>query len=305
MKLFHFALVCFLLSLLVFPLLAPSGAFFPEDDGTIRVMSFNVRYNNPGDGINAWPHRSAKVAEMIGKRYQADIVGLQEVLRGQVEDLVRHLPEFDWVGVGRDDGWKEGEFSPIFYRRDRLELLEVNTFWLSESPEIPGSKSWDAAITRIATWGRFKDKRSGQSFYFFNTHFDHRGEQARQESAQLLRERVTKVSYGSPAIVTGDLNFPESSVGYRHLVEDRSGLRKLVDARYVSETAHQGPTASTSNWVRLRPPESRIDYILINPEVRVRNHRIIDDQFDGRYPSDHLPVLAEVTLEGTRTAAQP
>jgi endonuclease/exonuclease/phosphatase family metal-dependent hydrolase len=108
-----------------------------------------------------------------------------------------------------------------------------------------------------------------------------------------------------PVILTGDMNFRESSLGYRLLVEDRSGLRKLVDARYVSETPHKGPTASTSNWVKLRPPESRIDYILVNPELRVKSHRILDDQFDGRYPSDHLPVLAEVTLERTRTATRP
>lgn len=298
MKLFYFALVCFLLSLLIFPLLAPPQTVLPDDGGTIRVMSFNVRYNNPGDGINAWPHRFTRVAEMMGELYQADIVGLQEVLRGQVEDLVRHLPEFDWVGVGRDDGWKEGEFSPIFYRRDRLELLQVNTFWLSETPEIPGSKSWDAAITRIVTWGRFRDKRSGKGFYFFNTHFDHRGVQARLESARLLRERLTRVSDGVPVILTGDMNLRESSTGYRLLVEDRSGLRKLLDARYVSEAAHQGPTATTSNWVELRAPESRIDYILVSPEFRVKSHTILDDRFDGRYPSDHLPVLAEVALDG-------
>ena len=266
------------------------AAFTQNNSEEITVMSYNIRYDNPGDGENAWPNRKDHVAEMIGSRYTADIAGLQEVLARQLNDLETRLPDYDWVGVGRDDGKEKGEFSPIFYRSDKFDLIATNTFWLSENPQIPGSKSWDTAITRIVTWAKFKDKDFGREFYFFNTHFDHRGEQARIESAKVLVNHVKMISKDLPVMITGDFNVNERTEAYAIMKQEES----IHDARYLSETPHEGPTTSSNNWVEMRDPESRIDYVFVNDHVRVLSHKILDDQFDGHFPSDHLPVLSTI-----------
>lgn len=263
-----------------------------QESSEITVMSYNIRYDNPGDGVNAWPNRSDYVAEMMGEKYGADIIGVQEALKHQITELNDKLPGYSWVGVGRDDGKDSGEFSPIFYRTDRFDMLATNTFWLSETSNMPGSKSWDAAITRVATWAKFRKKNSIREFYVLNTHFDHIGEQARIESSKMIEKFVAGLEDNLPVIVTGDLNVQESSEAYSVL----SGSPHLRDARYASQTEHEGPTASFSNWEDLREVGSRIDYIFVNDKVDVLSHRILDDRYDGRFPSDHLPVFSEVVL---------
>lgn len=258
----------------------------------ITVMSYNIRLDTSADGINAWPYRKDAVAQMIGPKYDGDIIGLQEVLKRQLDDIQARLPDYAWVGVGRDDGRDRGEYSPIFYRTDRFRLLATNTFWLSETPELPGSRSWDAAITRVVTWAQFEDLSSGGQLMFFNTHFDHRGEQARVESSQLLLNRLVGIAGDTPFILTGDLNVQESEQAYKVLADSHL----LDDARYVSETGHQGPTASFNDWETLRPAESRIDYIFVGSGIRVLNHRILNDRYDGRFPSDHLPVVSDIVV---------
>lgn len=261
-----------------------------EDQSTMTVMSYNIRYNTPVDGENAWPNRKARVAEMMASIYEADIIGVQEALKGQIEDLQSQMPDYSWVGVGREDGNDKGEFSPIFYKTDRLDLVATNTFWLSETPHRPGSKSWDAAITRIATWARFRDIMTNKEFFFLNTHFDHVGEVARVESAKMIVEFINDLDDNIPVVVTGDFNVPETSEAYLAII----GSPRLSDARYESDSGHEGPTASFSDWETLRPPESRIDYIFVNNHVNVLTHQIADDRFEGRFPSDHLPVIAKI-----------
>ena len=156
----------------------------------LRMMSYNIRYNNPGDGVRAWDRRKEEVAALI-RFYEPDVLGLQEVLHGQLLYLEEQLPEYGRVGVGRDDGKQAGEYSPVFYRKNQLELLNHGTFWLSETPDQP-SVGWDASMERIATWGQFRRKNKGDTVWCVNTHFDHRGEQARQESAQLIRRWIKK-----------------------------------------------------------------------------------------------------------------
>jgi len=269
-----------------------------DSENPITVMSYNIRFDNPHDGPSAWPYRKNDVAKMIGPVYQVDIVGLQEVLSHQLDDLTERLPYYGWVGVGRDDGHQKGEYSPILYRKDKFDLIATNTFWLSESPETPGSKSWDTSITRIVTWAKFRERSSGKEFYFFNTHFDHRGVQARVESARLILDRIPEISEGLPFILTGDLNVNESSEAYAFI--DRSSL--VHDARYVSETEHEGPTASFNNWLEIRRGEnSRIDYIFVGDTVRVLNHKISDRKFNERFPSDHLPVISDIILPSVET----
>src|SRR5689334_14278278 len=155
----------------------------------LKVMTYNIRYDNPGDGVNAWPNRIEKVTALI-RKYNPDIIGVQEALHHQLQDLVRVLPDYSYVGVGRDDGKVKGEFSAILFRNSRFGLLSDSTFWLSETPQIPGSKSWDAAITRLVTEAKFFDKELRTDFIVFNTHFDHIGKEARMNSGAYIAGAV-------------------------------------------------------------------------------------------------------------------
>jgi endonuclease/exonuclease/phosphatase family metal-dependent hydrolase len=260
----------------------------------LRVMTFNIRYDNARDGVNAWPNRKDWVASLI-RFHAADAVGVQEALLRQLADLDARLPGWSRVGVGRADGREAGEFSAILYRTDRLELLESGTFWLSPTPEVAGSKGWDAAIERIATWARFRDRRTGCRYLHVNTHFDHIGEQARQESARLIRRRVPTLAGGLPVIVTGDLNSLPSSGAYRIFTRDTipDAIAPLADAYAVSRTGHYGPSSSWTEFKAIDPGH-RIDYLMVSPGIEVLSHGVLTDSWDGRFPSDHMPVLAAV-----------
>mgnify|MGYP001764805930 CR=1 FL=1 len=261
----------------------------------LRVMSFNIRYNNPGDGINAWPNRKERVASLI-RFHDADVVGVQEALHGMLVDLDSLLPEYARVGVGRRDGANAGEFSAILYKRNRLDMLENKTFWLSTNPEAVGVKAWDAALERIATWGRFRDRATGCTYVHLNTHFDHVGEQARQESAKLIRRRLATVAGTLPVIVTGDLNASPTSAAYSTLTSGAldGGLAPLRDGYVVSQQGHYGPTTSSNGFKEIGG--NRIDYVLVSPGIEVLKHGILSDRWDLRFPSDHLPVLASLEM---------
>lgn len=271
----------------------------PEEASYIRVMTFNIRYDEPRDKENAWPNRKEMVASMI-RFHQADLVGVQEALERQMSDLERLLPDYAWVGVGRSDGKAGGEFSAIIYRKARFSRLESSTFWLSETPDVP-STGWDAAYPRIVTWIKLKDTNTGKLFFHFNTHLDHRGVRAREESAGLLLKRINTISGPLPVVVTGDFNFNESSKGYQILTgkiqEKEIGPKdSLRDARYLSQHGHHGST-STFNEFKALIPDMTIDYVLVKGPVRVLQHGTLSDTWDGRFPSDHLPVLAEIVIE--------
>jgi endonuclease/exonuclease/phosphatase family metal-dependent hydrolase len=274
-----------------------------DQPAALRVMTFNIRFNNSGDGENAWPHRKEKVASMV-RLYAADVVGMQEALRSQIDELAKMLPTHDWVGVGRNDGKDAGEFTPIFYRRDRLELLDKNTFWLSDTPEKVGSRGWDAALPRIVTWTKFKDKESQREFFVLNTHFDHRGVLARLNSAKLLRAKTTEIAKNLPAVAIGDLNCTAGSAPYQWLIgtpsegaaPDLATEKRLVDAASISKHPPHGPTTTWNGFAELVPGR-KIDHIFVHGRVIVEQHAILADHWDGRWPSDHLPVLAEIVLE--------
>ena len=260
----------------------------------LRVMSFNIRYDTPRDSGNAWPHRKDWVASLV-RFHGADVVGVQEALAHMLTDLDTRLPGFARVGVGRTDGRTKGEFSAILYRTGRLALLDSGTFWLSPTPEVVGSKGWDAALERVATWARFRDRATGCTHVHLNTHFDHMGEQARQESARLIRRRLASLAGDDPIVMTGDLNAVPSSVAYRTLTRDTvaGAVAPLLDGFTTSRSGHYGPT---STWTAFRAiePGRRIDYILVSSPVTVLTHGALPDSWDGRFPSDHLPVLASV-----------
>jgi endonuclease/exonuclease/phosphatase family metal-dependent hydrolase len=265
------------------------------DAPPLRVMSFNLRYDTPNDSANAWPNRKDWVAALV-RFHGADVVGVQEALAHMLTDLDARLPGYARVGVGRADGRARGEFSAILYRTDRLALLDSGTFWLSPTPEAPGSKGWDAAIERVATWARFRDRLTGCSHLQLNTHFDHIGERARQESARLIRRRLAQLAGGLPIVMTGDLNSTPTSAPYRILTRDTvaGATPPLADGFFTSRTGNYGPSSS---WTAFRAiePGRRIDYVLVSAAVTVSAHGILPDSWNGRFPSDHLPVLASVT----------
>ncbi|MGV3710196.1 MAG: endonuclease/exonuclease/phosphatase family protein [Gemmatimonas sp.] len=258
-------------------------------------MSFNIRYNNPGDGVNAWPNRKAWVAKLI-RYHDADVIGVQEALSGMLADLDTLLPEYSRVGVGRTDGKEKGEFSAILYKKSRVDMLENKTFWLSTNPDSVGMKAWDAALERIATWGRFRDRATGCTYVHLNTHFDHVGEIARQESAKVIRRRLSTIAGSSPVIVTGDLNSGPKSIAYTTLTTGAvdGGLAPLIDAYVSSKEAPYGPNGSFNSFKEIG--NERIDYVMVSPGITVLKHGILTDRWDQRFPSDHLPVIAALDV---------
>jgi endonuclease/exonuclease/phosphatase family metal-dependent hydrolase len=276
---------------------SPTSRANPDDISaaqSLHVMTFNLRYDNPRDGPNAWPNRKDWVASLI-RFHEADVVGVQEALAHMLTDLDSRLPGFARVGVARTDGKEKGEFSAILYRTDRLEVVESGTFWLSPTPEVVGSKGWDANLERIATWARFRDRRTGCRFVHLNTHYDHIGEIARQESSRLIRRRLTTLANGAPIVMTGDLNAVPTSIAYTALTRDTidGAIPPLRDGFHVSRAGHYGPTASWTDFKAIEPGR-RIDYILVSSSVDVLTHAILPDSWDGRFPSDHLPVMASL-----------
>ena len=269
-------------------------------DASFRVMTFNIRLPVPDDGINYWDNRRPLVASII-RYHEADIIGVQEAFRRQLDEMTTDMPEYAWIGVCRADGSlqpkPDGEFSAILYRKDRFELLDGHTFWLSTTPAVAGSKGWDAALPRIATWAKFKDKKTGKTFFCFNTHFDHIGVNARMESAKLLLAKMKAIAGDNAVILTGDFNSIETDEPYQLITGD-GGDYKMTDALYSSALPHHGPMGSFSGSFMLPGVgTNRIDFIFTRAHITVLKHAILSDSWDGRLPSDHLPVLAEVFIE--------
>ncbi|MCX6228510.1 MAG: endonuclease/exonuclease/phosphatase family protein [Bacteroidia bacterium] len=256
----------------------------------MNVITYNIRYNNPGDGENSWPKRREAVVKLL-KTHKADIFCVQEALFDQVMNLKDGMKTFDYVGVGRDDGNVNGEFSAIFYNSHRYTLLENGTFWLSKTPQTP-SKSWDAALNRICTWARLKENDTYKTFYVFNTHFDHIGVTARIRSAELILKKISEIAdRKDPLLLTGDFNLtPEE----RPLLVIK---QKLKDARQITIEAPKGPMGTFNDFDIQSKLEKRIDYIFVNKMVEVNNYKVITDSNNNRYPSDHLPVWIEAQLK--------
>ncbi|MES2795822.1 MAG: endonuclease/exonuclease/phosphatase family protein [Bacteroidota bacterium] len=262
--------------------------------GKINVMSFNIRYDNPKDGADQWQFRKKNLASML-PFYDVEICGMQEVLFNQAEDLKSLLPDYNYVGVGRTDGKKDGEFSPIFYDTKKLTLLESQTFWLSPTPEIPG-KAWDAMLPRIVTWAKFKYKDSSKGkkpFYFFNTHFDHMGQEARRESAKLLLSKVKEIAGNQPAVITGDFNATPTD---EPTIILNAGL---IDTKKVSKNPHFGPDDSTFNGFEAKEiPGRLIDFIFLNNnKIKVIKHATLSNTWAGKFPSDHHAVMVRLDFD--------
>ena len=272
----------------LFFLLALTAAVSCNAPQELTVMTLNMRYDNPEDGANNWRFRRERIAELI-RSEAVDLLGTQEVLANQFDDLQALLPGYRAVGVGREDGARAGEFNAVFFRSDRFELLDSGVFWLSENPETPGSKGWDGACERLATWTVLRDK-SGGELLFINTHLDHIGEQARREGVALLLRRIETLRAGRPVILTGDFNAEPSSPVIARIVAD-SALRSAWDTAPI----RSGSAWSFSDFGQL-PEEERplIDYVFYCGGLEVVSCSILPDTLGGGYLSDHAPVEARL-----------
>lgn len=260
----------------------------------LNVMTFNIRLNTSADSLNAWPYRKDKVASQI-LFHEAHIIGVQEALHDQMIDLQQRLPKYKYAGVGRDDGKEKGEYSAIFYDTTRLQALQTKTFWLSETPEVPGSKSWDAAITRIVTWIKFRDKKTKKTFVVFNTHFDHIGQVARRESAKILLQSVNKIAGTIPAVITGDFNAQPADEPIR-VIKDSSNPLCLTDSKEISLRPHYGPSGTFNGFKEKERNDQPIDYIFLKGKWKVLKHATISQTWEGRFASDHFSVIATLVL---------
>jgi endonuclease/exonuclease/phosphatase family metal-dependent hydrolase len=264
-------------------------------DYPLRVASYNIRFDNPNDRDNVWANRKDRVANLL-RFHKADIFCLQEALINQVEDLEAEFPNYEYCGVGRDDGKKAGEFCPVFYDAARFIVIRSGTFWLSETPHKAGSTGWFATLPRIVTWVKFRNKLSGNAFYIFNTHLDHSSQSARDNGSKLIMDKIDEMSEGLPVILTGDFNDKPDSNPYNNITKNTSGV-SMMDAKLQSKYPAHGPTFTFVGWDFIGVPGKIIDYIFVNEKVEVIQHAVIGDNIDGVYPSDHLPILVEIELE--------
>lgn len=271
-----------IIALILIPLLMTAQA--------ISVMTYNIRYANDNDKQDRWELRKEGVVNLI-EHYQPQLFGVQEALYKQIQYLDKALADYDYIGVGRDDGKTKGEFSAIFYKKSEFTVLQQKTFWLSETPsEI--SVGWDAALERICTYALFENT-NGQSFWVFNTHFDHKGKQARINASTLIIETIieARMQQLAPVILMGDFNLIPTEQPIKHLSDFMS------DTRQVSLRKAYGPIGTFNGFNLDRVMKNRIDYIFVK-DFQVLTHRHIDDRLpNNRYPSDHLPVYVRLELE--------
>lgn len=256
----------------------------------LQVATFNLRYDNPGDSGNLWKNRVPVCASLI-QFHQFDIVGTQEGLKHQLDQLQALLPEFQYFGSGRDDGKTAGEHSAIFIRKSRFDKLEGGDFWLSTTPEKPG-KSWDAALPRICTWLKLKDKQTHKIFYVFNAHYDHVGIQARVESSKLILSRFRAVAGTYPVIVMGDLNGNQDSPWY-HTFQESGIVSDVMSQSPIIYRNNGSFNAFKSNDIA----SDVIDHIFITPGFTVERYGILTDTYNGKFPSDHFPVLTTIRFK--------
>ncbi|MCW5923847.1 MAG: endonuclease/exonuclease/phosphatase family protein [Saprospiraceae bacterium] len=253
----------------------------------LAVLTYNIRFDNPQDGADAWPLRRDFLAGQL--RFHApDIFGIQEGLHRQLEYLSGQLPAYSRVGVGRDDGREGGEYSALYFLTRRFGLLDSGTFWLSETPDSV-SKGWDAALPRICTFARLHDSLSGKNLWVFNTHFDHIGQEARRRSAELILSEIAKKNIlGEPVVLMGDFNVEPHEAPVAVL------LQKFRDARAATQEPPFGPDGTFNAFNFHDPVRRRIDYVFVSEHWAVRQYAVLSDSRNCHYPSDHLPVLARL-----------
>ncbi|MEN6307902.1 MAG: endonuclease/exonuclease/phosphatase family protein [Anaerohalosphaeraceae bacterium] len=265
------------------------------NDPNVLVMTFNIRYGSANDGDNHWQHRRESLFAQV-KQISPDVLGLQEALDFQIQEIRKAVPGYDFVGVGRDDGQKAGEYSPILYRKDRFKMADSGTFWFSNSPWVVGSMHWGNKLPRICTWARLIDKKTGKGLYAFNLHIDHQSAPSRVKSTELLSRKVAAREHAEPFVVTGDFNAAPDSPEILYLLglSDRKTPLPMMDVLAAAnpEQAKQG----SFHDFKGNTDGVRIDYILTAPETAIIDAQIQNQPVEGRFTSDHYPVTARLRL---------
>lgn len=272
-----------------------SGCSHKPEKNNIKVITLNVRYDNPLDSVNAWAERATMVCNFI-KNEKPDILGMQEVLWNQYELLDSALNDYSSVGVGRKDGIRDGEMNPVFFRKDKFDMVRNITFWLSDFPDEPGSVGWGSSLPRIVTWMEFVEKKSHKHLFFFNTHFAHDSESARLMSSRILLKEVNRISEGFPFIISGDFNMPPTSTGYSILTGPDESIPLLRDSYVITEKRPSGPVY-TFNDFSDKTKSARVDYIFVRNGMKVLDYKTIPKKEEGIFISDHWPVEAVVVLD--------
>lgn len=258
----------------------------------LRTLTFNIRNVNKSDGPNNWELRFQKVGAFL-KKSKADIIGLQEVKQLQLEDLANILSDYDAVGVARDDGKQKGEYNPIFFNKNRFNLLRCGTFWLSDTPLEP-SLGWDAACRRIATWAILQDKETMKSVLALNTHLDHVGHEARINGTTLIKERIGRMVNDLPVIITGDFNVDETDPVYAKTL---TGIFPVRDV-WKEAPSKKGPEYTFQGFGRVKPEDAKkIDFIFVSAQFKVKSATIVDSALgNGFYLSDHNAHWADLVF---------
>jgi len=279
-----------LVVLLVYSLCAHADNSSNSTAPSLCVMTYNLRYasTNPP---NAWPQRRPIMREVI-QNAAPDVLGTQEGLYWQLKELASDLPEFDWIGLGREGGSK-GEFMAVFYRKARLEPLVYDHFWLSDTPEVMGSTTWSNRNRRMVTWVKFRDRTGGNEFFLFNTHFDHEIQMAREKSAQLVRQRIAALDTKLPVLLIGDFNATAQTNKAYHIL---TGDQFLTDAWLAARERSGEGIATFNDFKAIQANGSRIDWILSRGKISVEGAEILTFSRNGQFPSDHFPVLARLRL---------
>lgn len=258
-----------------------------------NAMTYNIRYDNPEDSLNSWAERKSFLSSQIDFNHP-DIIGMQEVMANQLHFLDSVLTDYNFVGVGREDGQSKVEFNPIFYNAFKFIVIEQGTFWLSDTPDSI-SVGWDAALPRICTYALLHHHSSDRDIWVFNTHFDHVGEQARLYSADIIMQRIDSLTANrsAPIILMGDFNTTNYDTPDTHPFMNA----KLADSKFLSkEQPTYGPHGTFNNFEILKPATQRIDYIFVSEKISVLKYGVLTDSRNGKFPSDHFPVLIEVEL---------
>ncbi|MTI41444.1 endonuclease/exonuclease/phosphatase family protein [Fulvivirga lutimaris] len=263
-----------------------TSAIIAQDNISMKVMSYNLKFDDKNDPVNNWDNRKDQVIGLL-KYHEPMIFGTQEGLHHQLEDIKAGLSSFEYIGVARDDGKQKGEYSAFFYNTKYFKSIKSGTFWLSETPASP-SKSWDAALPRVCSWAEMEDMNTKKHFFIFNTHFDHIGVVAREKSIGVIINKIKELANDLPVVVMGDFNFEDDTAPYKRMTEFMS------DTRLVNGVEPYGPEATFNGFHFDKQPEVRIDYIFVNDQIKVKSYATLSDSQDMAYPSDHFPVVAEV-----------
>ncbi|UKJ06881.1 endonuclease/exonuclease/phosphatase family protein [Solitalea lacus] len=256
----------------------------------LKVSTYNLRFDNPGDAGNLWVDRAPIVAALI-RFHDFDVFGTQEALKHQLDDITNTMPQYERYGIGRDDGKDKGEHSAIFFKKDKFRLLNKGDFWLSQTPDKP-SLGWDATCcNRICSWVYLQDIKTKRKFYFFNAHYDHQGVVARNEGSKLILAKIKAIAGNEPVVLTGDFNATPDSECYKNIAN--SGVLKdtfkEVNYPYVNNGSFNG-------FGKQVDKNEVIDHIFVSKAIKVLKWGVLTDTYHGKFPSDHFPVMAELSF---------